>query len=228
MGFDRETALRYAPRIMFDEREPFMPRFIGTSILRASGRSPSFRRSIEVPPGGLAVEYAVFWDWDIQHLYDLEHLWVFVDAEGTVVDAEGSFHGQYIKALLPDRSNLAGDQVTAYSQPGKHAFAPLPPIFRLLPDFAYATGAGAGLEGALVTGPLEGRVEREAWWDEAAREYLRGRAFEPALEYRPFRPEPGQFVPWDELDAALPSLFLDLIDGLSARSRGKKGPHGSD
>ncbi|MDP3178660.1 MAG: hypothetical protein Q8M76_12215 [Spirochaetaceae bacterium] len=224
MADDREKALRYAPQIMFDEREPFMPRFIGTSILRSSGRSPSFRRSIEVPRGGFAVEYAVFWDWDIQHLYDLEHLWVFVDAEGAVADAEGSFHGQYIKILLPDRSNLSGDRVVAYSQPGKHAFAPLPVIFQLLPDFAFATGAGAGLEGALVTGPLEGRVAKEGWWDDAAREYLRARAFEPALEYRPYHPDPELFVTWEELDAALPSLFSGLTEDLAARRRcGRSG-----
>lgn len=216
MEFDREKALRYAPRIMFDSREPFMPRYIGVSILDSSGPSPSFRRGIEVPRGGLAIEYAVFWDWDIQHLYDLEHLWVFVGPDGRVVDAEGSFHGMYIRILLPDRSNLEGDRVTAYSQPGKHAFAPLPVIFQLLPGFELATSAGAGLEGALIGRPLEGRVEREPWWDEAARDHLRGCAFEPSLDYLPYSPAPALIVPWAELDAALPSLFMELVAGLAA------------
>jgi hypothetical protein len=216
MRFDRALALRYAPRIMFDSREPFMPRYIGVSILDSSGSSPSFRRSVEVPEGGFAIEYAVFWDWDIQHLYDLEHLWVFVGPDGKVADAEGSFHGMYIRALLPDRSNLEGDRVTAYSQPGKHAFAPLPLVFQLIPGFELATSAGAGLEGALIGGPLEGRIEREPWWDEAARDYLRERAFEPSLEYRPYVLEPSVLVPWEELNAALPKLFMDLVGGLAA------------
>jgi hypothetical protein len=219
MAFDRATALRYAPRMLFDEAEPFFPLRVGVTVLDRSAPSPSFRRDIEVPEAGLAIEYAVYWDWDIQHLYDLEHLWVYVDSGGYVIDAEGSFHGRYLKALLPDRSNLEGDMVTVYSQPGKHAFSPLPIVFQLLPNFAAATTSAAGEDGALVTRVLEGRVERKAWWDEAATSFLKRAAFEPSLSYRPFVPSPDIFVPWPELDAELPGRFMARIAALGeARS----------
>jgi len=207
--FDRELVARYAPQIMFDEREPFLPRRCGASVLRGPGPSPSFRRALEPPPGGLVVEYAVYWDWDIQHLYDLEHLWVYADGEGRVVDAEGSFHGRYLKALLPDRGNLEGERLRVWSQPGKHAFSPLPILFRLLPGFAECTTSRAGEGGALVGGPLEGRVEKPAWLDAAAAAYLRGRAFEPKLEYLPYELPLDILVPWEELDRELPAFFAE-------------------
>ena len=35
-------------------------------------------------------------------MYDLEHIWVTVSGDGQVMDAEGSFHGKYLKLLLPE------------------------------------------------------------------------------------------------------------------------------
>lgn len=210
--FDPSVAARYAPLILFDEREPFLPIRVGVTILREPGASPSFRRHLEPPPGGLVVEYAIYWDWDIQHLYDLEHLWVFADGSGRVTDAEGSFHGRWLKALLPDRSNIEGDRVRVYSQPGKHAFSPLPIVFRLLPGYEDATRSGAGADGALVGGPLGGRVEKEAWLDEAARRKLAKDAFEPSLSWRPWTMPYDIMLPWEELDRELPSLFRAQVE----------------
>ena len=97
---ERALAARYAPTLRFDRNEPFFPLAAGYTILRQSGPSPSFRQGhqIDLAPEGqpatrFAIEYAIWWDWDIGHLYELEHVWVYVDERGDVARCEASWHG---------------------------------------------------------------------------------------------------------------------------------------
>jgi putative hydrolase of the HAD superfamily len=72
------------------------------------------------------IEYAIWWDWDIQHLYELEHVWVHLDAAEAVVAVEASAHGRPIPMVRDDDSLPvdADGRVNLYSEPGKHAFTP--------------------------------------------------------------------------------------------------------
>src|SRR5687768_6698748 len=96
---DLELARRHAPIVYFDAAEPFLPQMVGYAVLRQPGPSPSFERylALDVPAassaegGGRAaavIEYALWTDWDIQHLYELEHVWSYVDADGKLLFAE--------------------------------------------------------------------------------------------------------------------------------------------
>src|SRR5690349_3791685 len=90
---DQALAARYAPLLRFDANEPFLPLAAGYTIFRADGPSLSMRRQValaasEHPQATLAIEYAIWWDWDIGHLYELEHVWVYLDAQGRVVGCE--------------------------------------------------------------------------------------------------------------------------------------------
>src|SRR6476659_1354011 len=96
----RALAARYAPIILFDLREPFLPLAAGYTLFRADAPSPSFPREITLgatdhPPAELVIEYAIWWDWDIQHLYELEHAWVYLDAARQVINAEASWPGGF-------------------------------------------------------------------------------------------------------------------------------------
>ncbi|WJH33505.1 hypothetical protein N6H14_26225 [Paenibacillus sp. CC-CFT747] len=104
-----ETAQKYSPYLYFDRSEPFYPVRVGVTEIRTEQASPSFPRKLSFvdPNLDLIVEYAIYWDYDIGHLYELEHVWVFVGKSGEVLDCEASFHGRYLKGLLKDRSNLA-------------------------------------------------------------------------------------------------------------------------
>jgi hypothetical protein len=202
-------ARRLAPRIFFDEREPFFPRWIGVTRLDAAGPSPSFRRELSPPPGGCALEYAIYWDWDIQHLYDLEHVWLYLGGEGEILDAEASFHGKYLKSVLPGGANIRDGRLELYSQPGKHAFAPMPEAFRLLPDCAAATGSEAGAAGAEVPWPLRDRITHDPRWDESVRRYLAARRFAPSWRFLPWDLPESVVIGWEELDGRLPGLFRE-------------------
>jgi phosphoglycolate phosphatase-like HAD superfamily hydrolase len=89
---DAALAARYAPQLMLDRAEPYRPYAYGWTLFRAPGKSPSSKFEIE-PAGALVLEYAIYYDWDIGHLYDLEHVWVHVGEDGSVIKVEASSHG---------------------------------------------------------------------------------------------------------------------------------------
>ena len=115
---DHALALRYLPFFYADEKEPFPICRIGYAVLRENGPSPSFNRTITLPRGAaLAIEYAIYFDYDIQHLYDLEHCWVFIDAGGGILDAEGSAHGAVFNVLRLCEGLRDGTHIPLYLQP---------------------------------------------------------------------------------------------------------------
>ncbi len=151
-------AARYAPIILFDQREPFLPGFVGYTIFRADAESGSFPRRVTLRPefpqisaadaraiaalfpdqqlphvpdldAAFVIEYAIWWDWDIQHLYELEHAWSYVGADGRLRYAEASWHGSYFPMLWQGATPHEGDHPILYSQPGKHALVPNPELF---------------------------------------------------------------------------------------------------
>jgi hypothetical protein len=208
-----DLARRLFPRLLFDLCEPFFPRWIGASLFRHPAASPSFRRELVPPPGGCVIEYAIYWDWDIQHLYDLEHIWLYLGPEGRLSDAEASFHGRWLKAIAPGFDNFEGGSLSLFSQPGKHAFAPGPGVFRLLPDCETSTWEDAGKAGAEVPWPLRDRVRPDPSWDRPVRRHLSKRRFRPSWEFRPWTADRSIIIEWRELDALLPGLFRE---GLAA------------
>ncbi|MDR9746659.1 hypothetical protein [Paenibacillus taichungensis] len=201
-----ETAMSYAPVLMFDRNEPFYPDFVGVSILDQSGPSPSFEREIHFPVEAVqyVIEFSIWWDYEIGHLYEMEHVWIYVGHDGEVVDCEASFHGRVLRGLLKDRVNVVGRHVCLYSQPGKHAFSPIPVVFELLPDLYSAAGANAGCDGLLVNEMFEGYFQTNEEIDASVRSFLQTKAFVPSMEFEEFVLEPSLFMPWQQLFAMIP------------------------
>ena len=214
---DHALAARYAPVIRFDAREPFRPLAAGYTIFRQSAPSPSFRPGhiVEVaPPACLAIEYAIWWDWDIGHLYELEHVWVHVDEGGRVVRCEASWHGGYRDMLLA----LDADHVTLYGEPGKHAFAPTPDWFRKQREKFKRTETNelAGIGGVLMARFLEGKVVPTPEKARLAHTYLSRRAFEPSWDFdREYRFTPEMMVPWAALCDWMPGRVNHILDQLA-------------
>ncbi|MCR2807684.1 hypothetical protein [Paenibacillus soyae] len=225
---DMKLAASYAPRLYFDRNEPFYPVRVGVSLLRRGERSPSFRRFVEWEEASIAyaIEFAIYWDYDIQHLYELEHVWVYVDKAGQVADAEASFHGRYLKALLPDRSNLSGRTVSLYSQPGKHAFSPVPVLFELLPDARTATDRDAGRDGLTLPDWYEARELYDEETNRLVRAYQQANhRFAPSFEYDAWElANRGElFVPWDALYKEIPERIEAELRDIRRSVAGRKG-----
>ncbi|MBR0504422.1 MAG: hypothetical protein IJJ84_03375, partial [Kiritimatiellae bacterium] len=49
-------------------------------------------------------------------------IWVHVGQDGTVLGADGSFHGGFTPLKWQGVSQFTDDHIHAYCQPGKHAF----------------------------------------------------------------------------------------------------------
>ncbi len=206
---DYALALRHAPRIRFDAREPFLPSVVGYTVFRESGPSPSFPRDITLPPNvACAIEYAVWWDWEIQHLYELEHVWVYLDADEQVVAADASWHGGY-HAMLDEQGAVPmdGKRVVVHSEPGKHAFAPSPQwLLERARETRASCGLRAGMMGVHVTPLFEGIIrDRLPLNNRLVHTYLERQAFEPTHDFsNVFDLDTCIFVPWDNLYRWIP------------------------
>ncbi|HEV2121366.1 MAG TPA: hypothetical protein VGW38_01155, partial [Chloroflexota bacterium] len=171
-----ELARRHAPIVYFDEREPFLPQIVGYCVLREPGPSTTFDGYLSFTPtvGGLPgfragtpvegvsaiIEYALWTDWDIQHCYELEHVWSYVDAGGHLIYAEASWHGGRGPLLRDGRLSAEDERPVAYAQPGKHAMAPEPGVFAAFDlsrvQYSRPAGTSAAKDGLLVGRPIAG------------------------------------------------------------------------
>jgi glycerophosphoryl diester phosphodiesterase len=221
---DRTLAFRYAPRIRFDEREPFLPLAAGYTIFRHSDVSPSYTkgRNIDLTPEGqpaarLAIEYAIWWDWDIGHLYELEHIWVFVDEQGQVVRGEASWHGDYHDMRHQGQLAIQDGHLILYSEPGKHAFAPTTEWYRERWQGTERTPSGflAGVGGVLVAHYFEGQIAKTPLSDRLVHSYLAQKAFEPSWHFdQVFGFSPEMMVPWPALRAWIPTRVNNWLHRL--------------
>ncbi|NOX62779.1 MAG: hypothetical protein GXP42_12660 [Chloroflexi bacterium] len=227
---ERALAATYAPIIYFDANEPFMPQAVGYTIFRSDGSSPSFPRRIALRPDDraaaeFAIEYAIWWDWDIGHLYELEHVWVYVDAGGRVNRVEASWHGGWHDMALDAAPALEQGRPRLLSEPGKHAFAPDVEWFHRRKPPARrneSTTRLAGSGGVWVT-PLFQETIRPMRTPQAntlVRTHLRKQAFEPAWEFsRMFAIPADILTPWPALEAWIPARVAWWIEKLKAEIR---------
>ena len=214
---DQALARRHLPLLLLDAAEPYQPVAIGYTIFTAPGQSPSSKFAIE-PAGAITIEYAVFYDWDIGHLYDLEHVWVHLDAHGAVIRVEASAHGKREKM---DRSNglpeLREGRPVLYAEAGKHAHWALP---RQMPPaarerLAMLCGPLAGHEGVHPGNPFaqSGAYQASAKDHRLARLKMMADAFVPTHRYEPADIEP-QLMAWSDLAAFIPRRITQIMASL--------------
>jgi hypothetical protein len=186
---------------------------------------------VNVPDSAaFTVEYAYYFDYDIEHMYDLEHIWVTVGKNGDALSAEASFHGKYLVLLVPGLHGAvppSGNHVHAFCQPGKHAFLPAGDLFRIVPRWDRCCLEEAGGP-VLIGNPFSaahsptGRAlfTPDAGDDARSRRYLRENlAFRPTLRFRETALKPEIYLPWRELFALIPGW----ISAECARLRGLYG-----
>ncbi|MBI5305049.1 MAG: hypothetical protein HY868_23155 [Chloroflexi bacterium] len=203
-----DLAARYAPIILADEREPFAVVAAGYTIFDHEDASPSFKRRVEWGSAGYpatrAIEYALWWDWDIGHLYELEHAWTFVGANGEVVAVEASWHGMFGPA---EDVKLEGMHPVLLAQPGKHAMAASIAPFDEIREWAEKeAGPDAGKDGLLENELFRGKLHKASEADARVRAYLKPRAFVPSWNFtKRFPVTREMLMPWDALCEWIPS-----------------------
>jgi putative hydrolase of the HAD superfamily len=213
---DIALARRLAPVIRFCDNEPFLPSRVGISVLAAPSRSPSSSIDIAFEPGIVKViEYAIWWDWDIQHLYELEHIWLKLDSDDAIVSVEASAHGG--KLVM---KNAEGDlpyedgRITLISAPGKHAFTA---SVDLQAEGATLTTLYcqelAGRDRILIPERFSERLTAITSEDHrAVKRYLQSRGFLPTSTFgKRFDLAEVEFVSWSELESWIPERITQVL-----------------
>jgi len=219
---DRELASRYAPILLVDNNEPYEPVALGYSVLKTAAPSPSSKFLLQ-PHGAFVIEYAVYYDWDIGHLYDLEHIWVHVGPDGSVTRVEASAHGG--RKLMDAGSGLpqmSGDRPIVYAEAGKHAHwaSPSHLFDGDRQKLTYLCGPLAGVEGVHLGNPFAARGDIDATPRDhrIARLKMVGDAFTPSHLYRPLNTAPA-LCPWAEMEAFIPSRVRDALARAAADNK---------
>ena len=216
---EKKLVKKYLPYLLINKKEPFLPKKVGYSIFTKTTESPSFKRMIKIDKQKVdfVIEYAIYWDYDIQRLYDLEHVWIYIDKEGQVVDCEVSFHGRYLKGLKADQSNRLGNHVLLYCQAGKHAFAPYHEVFEVLPNYIEAASTTRRDEGLLVTDILKGKIMTSELINQKVNEKLAQYKFMPSNEYWMYEIEEDQLTTWGQLHEDIVAfIHEEIIDILNS------------
>ncbi len=210
----KEFVLRYQPHIYQDIKDPFPVRYVGCTIFTERKRSESFPKWVVDPAEAGAqaiIEYAVYFDYDIQHLYDLEHIWVGIDGDGKVIDCWSSFHGMRLRAAGVSCFRMEGEHPVLFSQPGKHAMLPSPELFGLQPEFHRACTLGAG-GGLLVPAMFSGALETNDDLDSRICSYIRRNfSFTPSMKFQREQLIPEQFVSWPDMRNIIPQLIEEQL-----------------
>lgn len=217
-----DCAERYAPIILADEREPFKPIAVGYTIFDREEASPSFtplRRVEWAGPGYAAVravEYALWWDWDIGHLYELEHAWTFVGPNGEVVAVEASWHGMYGQLENDGKPVVDGGHPVLLAQPGKHAMAATLEPFEEIREWAEQdAGPEAGKGGVLAAELFASKLPKTPANDALVASHLRKLAFVPSWNFtRRFVVTRDMLVPWPALAEWIPARVTWLLEEL--------------
>ncbi len=209
-----EIAEKYLPVFWMDEKEPFAIDALGYTVFTEDAPSGSFPKRFLTADWDRTkwlVEYAIWFDYDIQHLYELEHVWVYVGKDGKVWKVEGSFHGKFLNQVKLDTGEVSvdGDGIPeVYLQPGKHAIVPDKRVIALIPQWQESCQELAGTDGLLVQDMFRDSLlaEDTEQTQEQVRRYIKDTyAFEPSMEFRPFRPDPSLLMAWQELKDSIPA-----------------------
>lgn len=160
------------------------------------------------------IEYAVWYDWDIQHLYDLEHVWVHVSGD-QVAAVEASFHGQRV----PMDVTLTDGRPVLFAEPGQHAHWPDvaamqtrsgPLIARMCGEEAGAGGVHLGNRFAAA-----GLIKASALDHRLATRKLQRDRFAPTWDFT-LDSEAATLTPWTALETWIPRRVASLIADLPA------------
>lgn len=210
---EKELAVKHLPVLYFDKKEPFFPVGIGYTVFDKSEKSISASRKIELDRKNraLCLEYAFYYDYDIQHLYDLEHLWIYLNKEGRISGCEFSFHGMYLNAEIPGIDLLKGStKIHMYVQPGKHAFMPAPELFALHMDFRESCNRKAGADGILCPDMLREKISFTKEESLKAEVYIKRKySFVPTEEYEKKKLSAELLMPWSSLFGIIPERMKE-------------------
>ncbi|WP_051545292.1 hypothetical protein [Butyrivibrio sp. MC2021] len=235
----KECVILHAPILYMDEREPFSIRKVGYEVYEEDGAgSVSFNRKFDFQnyKGTVKViEYAYYLDYDIQHLYDLEHIWIYMDEDENMVGAEGSYHGRFLRATAPGFTSVfkkgemdeeylihdgaasrviypKGSRLIMYSQPGKHAMLSNPKLMYLYPELFEACDRLCGINGLDAPEKFLKDIHLSQEENRKVARYIKEKfSFEPVMRFQEREINHDDYIPWQELEWEIPGFIKEQL-----------------
>lgn len=208
-----DKAIKYAPRIYMDKLEPFKIRYVGVAEYKENGeKSLSFNRKFDFSNfegTACVLEYVYYLDYDIQHLYDLEHIWVYLGADGRVTGAEGSYHGRFLNALNQEFGGSDEEnRLVMYSQPGKHAMLADPKLMYLYSELYSSCDRLAGINGLDAPERFLKDIHISAEENQKVADHIRANySFVPSMEFVEAEISGEMYVEWEVLEKKIPDMI---------------------
>lgn len=195
-----ERVERFYPYIYQDKNEPFEIQMVGWTFLDYNRESPtsSFYIDLEQMEASFAIEYAIYWDYDIQHLYDLEHVIVYVDKEEKLKDVVLSYHGKFYRGT--HTLKMEETHPIVYLQPGKHGIMSDPEYFHLYLDLMECCNKKAGCDGVLIAPMFKEKLTTTKKLNDKVEAYIKEKfSFIPSLNYVKAESVEKLLMPCEEL-----------------------------
>ncbi len=226
---DAATALlarQLAPILLCDKLEPFEPHVVGISHLKRGEPSPSFRHMnpfTKAPNRTSSVlEYAIWWNGDIQHLYELDHVWIYLNENNVPIHITASAHGEMIDI---SQSNWQDRQIRLFCEPGKHALAPASADILAKREFLDAAcSQSETIDGFQIPAEFKDHMSFLSPYDHfLACDYLKQMRFTPSYSFeKSFDLSKVPFLTWNELEILIPRFIRDRTERLRKNKKGIK------
>jgi hypothetical protein len=266
-----ELLKKYAPCLVFDDKEPFKPLMVGCTIHYCNHHPPSLdtyykryyplaqfidilrcivitivyerpfpevskfivnrfqpvlmtiRDGLKITHAARVLEYALYYYTDIQHVYEMEHCWMYLDGNDQLIGAKGTRHGVYM-TLYPNAKSIKyhKEHPILYVSPGKHEMGSDVSMFNFqILDAACSIGAGrvgvyrfyfAPREELLPIAKLKIRKKIDKLY--IIQQFQKKYAFHPALHWKKCRIMTPYLAPWEVLAKKVPQYVYEFLDQL--------------
>lgn len=164
------------------------------------------------------IEYAIYYDSDIGHVYDLEHVWVYLDDRDEIIGVKGSRHGVIVTqyASRKDIRFFKGHPLI-FSTPGKHSnIVSLKQLNRRVLTRACRDMAGSkGIyDVQFFDDELRERIKViDPGKDKIHRVYNKKYAFKPTFRYtRYLIPKRNIMTSWNDLMHWIPERLIEFVN----------------
>ena len=205
--------------ILYEKPIPHFLRFVQN---RFQPILMTIRNGIHVTRAGRVLEYALYYYADIQHVYELEHCWMYLNAREELIGVKATRHGVFMTLFSTPQSiqYFKGDPIL-FVAPGKHEMTSDLTMFNFqILDKACSSRAGSvGLYRFYFVDRDNLRriaqVSKDKKKPYIHQKFLEKYAFHPSFRWRKCQIINDRVLrPWDTLQKAVPDYLITFLKQL--------------
>lgn len=177
----------------------------------------TLRRGLKRIRAARVLEYGIIYDADIEHIYDLEHIWVYLDAQDRPLGIKGSRHAVYMTQYdSPEKIRYHNGHPILYVDPGKHAHYTHPSLMHK-PILRRVNTKTPGKVGMYPVHFFDHHLWEKIQpyypgYDAVVKFFQTKYAHMPAFRFRKYLIPPRKMmIPWDQLEQEIPQYVINFL-----------------